>query len=70
MMGKLGVVLFICLVLFPLETLQLEGGQQADRHVDQLEGNPNRETRTIEVRCTTMNCLKGHCGCSPDCGSC
>nr|AGE10513.1 M superfamily conotoxin precursor 6 [Conus marmoreus] len=56
-MSKLGVVLFIFLVLFPMATLQLDGDQSADHQADKRDQDQSRQNGNLkralkrDVRC-------------------
>nr|BAO65602.1 G069_VD_Superfamily_M_precursor_conopeptide [Conus geographus] len=43
MMSKLGVLLTICLLLFPLTALPMDGDEPADRPVERMQDNISSE---------------------------
>nr|AEX60327.1 M superfamily MMSK group conopeptide Mr+R3-KPAR01 [Conus marmoreus] len=43
MMSKLGVLLTICLLLFPVTALPMDGDQPADRLVERMQDNISSE---------------------------
>nr|AGE10512.1 M superfamily conotoxin precursor 5 [Conus marmoreus] len=47
-MSKLGVVLFIFLVLFPLATFQLDGDQSADHQADKRDQDQSRQNGNLK----------------------
>uniref|UniRef100_A0A0C9SEM6 Ctr_148_N conopeptide n=1 Tax=Conus tribblei TaxID=101761 RepID=A0A0C9SEM6_CONTD len=48
-MSKLGVVLFIFLVLFPMTTLQQDGDQTADRRADERGQGLTEQYRSLRA---------------------
>nr|AGE10521.1 Conomarphin conotoxin precursor analog Bt3 [Conus betulinus] len=47
-MLKVGVVLCIFLILFPMATLQLDGDQTADRHADERDQDLAEQYRNLK----------------------
>nr|UMA83473.1 conotoxin precursor M [Conus judaeus] len=64
-MLKMGVVLFIFLVLFPLATLQLDAEQRVERYVDNKQDLNPEERREIIMaalrRATERRCIWPWC---------
>nr|Q9BPJ2.1 RecName: Full=Conotoxin VnMMSK-02; Flags: Precursor [Conus ventricosus]AAG60360.1 conotoxin scaffold III/IV precursor [Conus ventricosus] len=67
MMSKLGALLTICLLLFPLTALPLDGDQPADRPAERMQDDISSEQHPLfdkERQCCTGSCLN----CWPCCG--
>nr|P0DKQ9.1 RecName: Full=Mu-conotoxin-like T3.1; Flags: Precursor [Conus tulipa] len=61
-MSKLGVLLTICLLLFPLTALPMDGDEPADRPAERMQDNISSEQHPLfEER---HGCCKGPEGCS------
>nr|P0C7I1.1 RecName: Full=Psi-conotoxin PrIIIE; AltName: Full=Psi-conotoxin Pr3.5; AltName: Full=Psi-conotoxin pr3e; Flags: Precursor [Conus parius] len=66
-MSKLGVLLTICLLLFPITALPVDGDQPADRPVERMQDNISSEQHPFfekrAARCCTYHgsCLKEKC---------
>nr|AEX60362.1 M superfamily MMSK group conopeptide S3-TS01 [Conus striatus] len=59
MMSKLGVLLTICLLLFPLTAVPLDGDQPLDRHAERMHDgiSPKRHPWFDPVkRCCKVQC--------------
>nr|ADZ99306.1 conotoxin Bt3.2 [Conus betulinus] len=59
MMSKLGVLLTICLLLFPLTALPMDGDQPVDRPAERMQGNISSEQHPMFdpiKRCCTQSC--------------
>uniref|UniRef100_A0A3G3C7U2 Mu-onotoxin-like Am3.2 n=1 Tax=Conus amadis TaxID=198732 RepID=CM32_CONAA len=69
MMSKLGVLLIICLLLFPLTAVPLDGDQPADRPAERMQVDIPTEHHPMfgAVRgcCGAWACMAG---CRPCCG--
>uniref|UniRef100_W4VSG2 M_Vc3.5 prepropeptide n=1 Tax=Conus victoriae TaxID=319920 RepID=W4VSG2_CONVC len=69
MMSKLGVLLIICLLLFPLTAVPLDGDQPADRYAERMQDDISSEHHPMfdAVRgcCGPTACIVG---CKPCCG--
>nr|AEX60295.1 M superfamily MMSK group conopeptide Lt3-R01 [Conus litteratus] len=50
MMSKLGVLLTICLLLFPLTALQLDGDQPADRPAERTQDISSQQYFSFDQR--------------------
>nr|AXL95579.1 conotoxin precursor superfamily M [Conus ermineus] len=60
MMSKLGVLLTICLLLFPITALLMDGDQPADRPAERMEDDISSEVhRLLERR--PPSCCKRPC---------
>nr|AEX60299.1 M superfamily MMSK group conopeptide Rt2-VK01 [Conus rattus] len=68
MMSKLGVLVTICLLLFPLTALPLDGDQPADRHAERTQDR-NLASLIRSWIDTTNFCCCG-AGCTHDCVKC
>nr|BAO65606.1 G073_VD_Superfamily_M_precursor_conopeptide [Conus geographus] len=62
MMSKLGVLLTICLLLFPLTALPMDGDEPADRPAERMQDNISSEQYTLFEK--RRGCCKGPQGCS------
>nr|P58925.2 RecName: Full=Mu-conotoxin PIIIA; AltName: Full=Mu-conotoxin P3.7; Flags: Precursor [Conus purpurascens] len=49
-MSKLGVLLTICLLLFPITALPMDGDQPADRLAERMQDNISSEEHPFEKR--------------------
>nr|C1J5M7.1 RecName: Full=Mu-conotoxin BuIIIC; Flags: Precursor [Conus bullatus]ACO50772.1 mu-conopeptide BuIIIC [Conus bullatus]WMI02486.1 Bu3.6 protein [Conus bullatus] len=70
MMSKLGVLLTICLLLFPLFALPQDGDQPADRPAERMQDDLSSEQHPLfEKRIVDRCCNKGNGkrGCSRWC---
>uniref|UniRef100_A0A0K8TUB1 Conopeptide n=1 Tax=Conus lenavati TaxID=1519839 RepID=A0A0K8TUB1_CONLV len=62
MMSKLGVLLTICLLLFPLTALPLDGDQPADRLAERMQDDISSEQHALLEK--RRGCCNGPKGCS------
>nr|BAO02158.1 Mr_precursor_084 [Conus marmoreus] len=68
MMSKLGILLTICLLLFPLTAVPLDGDQPADRPAERMQDDISSEHHSLfdpVKRCCRLSC---GLGCHPCCG--
>nr|UMA83115.1 conotoxin precursor M [Conus judaeus] len=67
-MLKIGVVLFVFLVLFPLATLQLNADQHVERYAENKQdlNADERMTLLLEDGCCTRPRCTGACSCCQD----
>nr|BAS22339.1 Conotoxin Superfamily M [Conus episcopatus] len=69
MMSKLGVLLTICLLLFSLTAVPLDGDQHADQPAERLQGDILSEKHPlfnpVKRCCPAAACAMG---CKPCCG--
>nr|UMA83096.1 conotoxin precursor M [Conus judaeus] len=63
-MSKLGVLLTICLLLFPLTALPLDGDQPADRPTERMKSDVEHYLNLQIRRCCPLRT------CSVNCRSC
>nr|Q9BPJ5.1 RecName: Full=Conotoxin TxMMSK-04; Flags: Precursor [Conus textile]AAG60356.1 conotoxin scaffold III/IV precursor [Conus textile]AEX60403.1 M superfamily MMSK group conopeptide Vt+Da3-EP01 [Conus planorbis] len=72
MMSKLGVLLTICLLLFPLTAVPLDGDQPADRPAERMQDGISSEHHPFfdSVKKKQQCCPPVACnmGCEPCCG--
>nr|CCI55489.1 M superfamily CnIIIC precursor [Conus consors] len=61
-MSKLGVLLTICLLLFPLFALPLDGDQPADRPAERMQDDISSEKHPLFDK--RQGCCNGPKGCS------
>uniref|UniRef100_W4VS03 M_Vc3.7 prepropeptide n=1 Tax=Conus victoriae TaxID=319920 RepID=W4VS03_CONVC len=68
MMSKLGVLLIICLLLFPLTAIPQDGDQPADRPAERMQDDISFEHHPM-FDATRGCCNAGFCrfGCTPCC---
>nr|ADZ99313.1 conotoxin Mr3.9 [Conus marmoreus] len=68
MMSKLGVLLTICLLLFPLTALPMDGDQPADRPAERMQDDISSERHPFFDR-SEQCCHLAACrfGCTPCC---
>nr|AEX60256.1 M superfamily MMSK group conopeptide Ts3-VP01 [Conus tessulatus] len=66
MMSKLGVLLTMCLLLFPLTAVRLDGDQHADRPADRMQDISSEQHPLFDPvkRCCDWPCT---IGCVPCC---
>nr|AEX60281.1 M superfamily MMSK group conopeptide Ts+Ec3-VP01 [Conus tessulatus] len=66
MMSKLGVLLTMCLLLFPLTAVRLDGDQHADRPADRMQDIATEQHPLFDPvkRCCDWPCT---IGCVPCC---
>nr|C1J5M6.1 RecName: Full=Mu-conotoxin BuIIIB; AltName: Full=Conotoxin Bu16; Flags: Precursor [Conus bullatus]ACO50771.1 mu-conopeptide BuIIIB [Conus bullatus] len=68
MMSKLGVLLTICLLLFPLFALPQDGDQPADRPAERMQDDISSEQNPLlEKRVGERCCKNGKRGCGRWC---
>nr|WMI02485.1 Bu3.5 protein [Conus bullatus] len=67
MMSKLGVLLTICLLLFPLFALPQDGDQPADRPAERMQDDISSEQNPLLEKRVGDRCCKGKRGCGRWC---
>nr|P56529.3 RecName: Full=Psi-conotoxin PIIIE; AltName: Full=Psi-conotoxin P3.8; Flags: Precursor [Conus purpurascens] len=68
-MSKLGALLTICLLLFPITALLMDGDQPADRPAERMDYDISSEVHRLLERRHPPCCMYGRCRRYPGCSS-
>nr|AEX60391.1 M superfamily MMSK group conopeptide Tx3-TP04 [Conus textile] len=67
MMSKLGALLTICLLLFSLTAVPLDGDQHADRYAERMQDDISSEHPMFDAVRGCCHLLACRMGCTPCC---